>query len=243
MLKGRNLRKIQRYGYRPDLGDHRDHIYQKTGVIRPKSVDLRAKMPPVWDQGQLGSCTAFALTGAVSFLHGFVGSQLWLYFKERFMEGTVRMDAGAEIRDGIKILAQQGLPPEDSWPYDISKFTKRPPATVDKLALQDLISEYQRLQTIDDYMDCLASGSPFAVGITLYENFESEEMAQTGVGGMPEGACVGGHAICVVGYNEDGSWLIRNSWGPNWGMNGYFTLPHEYLASTDLASDAWVIKA
>lgn len=237
------MRQIQKYGYRPDLGDPRDHIYQKSGVALPQSVDLRSKMPPVWDQGQLGSCTAFALTGSVSFLHGFVGSQLWLYYKERMIEGTVRQDNGAEIRDGIKVLAKLGLPSEELWPYEIFKFKTKPPVSVDKAAKQDLITEYQRLQNAEDYKDCLASGNPFAIGISVYENFESEEMANTGVGAMPEGSCVGGHAICVVGYNEDGSWLIRNSWGTSWGMHGYFTLPYDYLASSDLATDAWVIKA
>jgi hypothetical protein len=191
-----------------------------------------------------GNCTAFALTGAVAFLHGFVGSQLWLYYKERVLEHSTKEDAGAEIRDGIKVLAKYGLPPEDDWPYDISKFAKRPPAKSYRDAKTDLISEYRRLNGLTDYLDCLASGSPFVVGISVYEGFESDAVARTGAVPMPSASeeCLGGHAICVVGYRTDGRFIVRNSWG-DWGDNGHFYLPPGYLANADLASDAWTISA
>src|SRR6185312_2512696 len=174
----RNLsmtRKIQRYGYVPDLMDMRDHAYVASGNPLPKSVDLRAKMPPVWDQGQLGSCTAFGISAIVAFLHGFVGSQLWLYYRERVMEHTTRTDSGAQIRDGLKVVANQGLPREAEWPYDIAKFKKVPPAKVTKAAAKEcLITEYKRLASVSDYLDCLASGFPFTICISVYESFESD---------------------------------------------------------------------
>lgn len=233
------------FGWRRDKPDPRDHIYRPRVMHRPPSVDLRPKLPPCWDQGQLGSCTAFALTGAVCFLHGFVGSQLWLYYKERVLEHSTKEDAGAEIRDGIKVLAKCGLPPEDAWPYDISKFAKRPPANSYKQAKTDLITEYRRLNGLSDYLDCLATGSPFVIGISVYESFESNRVAKTGDVPMPSPneQCLGGHAICVVGYREDGKFIVRNSWNTDWGDNGHFYLPPDYLANADLANDAWTISA
>lgn len=230
-------------GYIPDLGDPRDFTYKLTHVARPKSVDLRPKMPPVWDQGQLGSCTAFALTAAVAYLHGFTGSQLWLYYKERVMERTTRQDAGAMIRDGIKVLAKQGLPPEPAWPYDPARFAKRPPTKVNTAAKQELIGEYQRLNGVSAYLDCLATGNPFVVGITVFDSFESDAVAANGEVPMPapSEAMLGGHAICVVGYREDGSFIVRNSWSDTWGDHGYFYLPRDYLANINLATDAWTI--
>lgn len=232
-------------GYIPDLGDPRDFKYKLTHVARPQSVDLRDKLPPSWDQGQLGSCTAFALTAAVAFLHGFTGSQLWLYYKERVIEHTTKQDAGAMIRDGIKVLAKDGLPPEDAWPYDISKFAKRPTAKSYKEAKQELIGEYQRLPGCSAYLDCLATGNPFVVGITVFESFESLAVEKTGEVPMPDPKeqPIGGHAVCVVGYRPDGSFVVRNSWGPDWGDHGSFYLPQAYLANVDLATDAWMITA
>lgn len=230
-------------GYLPDLGDPRDFKYQLKAAHRPKSVDLRSQMPPVWDQGQLGSCTAFALTASVAFLHGFTGSQLFLYYKERVLEHTTHSDAGAMIRDGIKVLAKVGLPPEDAWPYDVSKFARRPTTKAYRAAKQELIGEYRRLSSLDDYLDCLASRSPFVVGITVFESFEGTQAEQAGEVPMPgpNEQVLGGHAICVCGYRDDGSFIVRNSWGPDWGDAGYFYLPQAYLASADLATDAWTI--
>ena len=64
-------------------------------------------------------------------------SRLWLYWEERYLEGSVNEDAGAEIRDGMKVLQQLGCAPEVDWPYDITKFTQTPPAkaTTDAVAL------------------------------------------------------------------------------------------------------------
>jgi C1A family cysteine protease len=233
------------FGWRPDKPDPRDHVYKPRAVHRPRSVDLRSKLPPCWDQGQLGSCTAFALTGAVAFLHGFVGSQLWLYYKERALEHSIKDDAGAEIRDGIKVLAKKGLPPLQVWPYDVAKFAKRPPAKATAAAKKELISEYRRLNGPSDYLDCLASGSPFVIGITVYQSFESNAVANTGEVLMPRAGepDLGGHAICVVGYREDGHFIVRNSWSTDWGDSGHLYLPPDYLANTDLASDAWTITA
>ena len=62
--------KIARYGWLPDLPDQRDHFYaapvELAGVL-PAKVDLRPQCPPVYDQGQLGSCTANAIAAAIEF--------------------------------------------------------------------------------------------------------------------------------------------------------------------------------
>lgn len=240
------IRKVQRTGYRRDAFDARDHAYVRSGVALPPSVDLRPHFPPCWDQGQLGSCTAFGITGVIAFLHGFVGSQLWLYYKERALERTVRQDAGAEIRDGIKVVAKQGLPPEAVWPYDIKGFMKAPPTRVNKAAKAELVTEYQRLTGIDDYLDCLASGLPIVLGSTLYPAFESDEVAHTGVVPMPQPGekPIGGHAFDVIGYDQGPrTFLCRNSWGIDWGRNGYFTMPFDYIGNPKLTDDAWVVRA
>lgn len=92
---------------------------------------------------------------------------------------------------------------------------------------------------------CLADGYPFVFGFTVYESFESPEVARTGVLQMPapkEGV-VGGHAVVAVGYDDQNErFMIRNSWGKNWGQKGYFTMPYSYLLSDNLSDDFWTIR-
>ena len=130
-------RKIAHYGWIPDLPDERDHIYAAPPRFLsdlPPATDLRPHCPAVYDQGMLGSCTANAIGGAVEFdrikqkLADFVPSRLFIYYNERVIEGTVGSDSGAQLRDGIKSVASQGACPEPEWPYEIAKFTQKPPA-------------------------------------------------------------------------------------------------------------------
>jgi C1A family cysteine protease len=92
----------------------------------------------------------------------------------------------------------------------------------------------------------LAAGFPFVVGFAVYESFESNAVEKTGTVPMPDvnnEELLGGHAVLCVGYdNSTSRYILRNSWGPNWGNKGYFTLPYAYLEDNDLADDFWVIK-
>lgn len=239
------------HGWKADKIDQRDKLYRRISKPRaylPDYVNLRDKMPPVVDQGALGSCTANALAAAMGFLEiaqmrPFEPlSRLFIYFNEREMEGDVYNDGGAELRDGIKSLNQLGVCDEKEWPYAIDTFTKRPagPCYVD--ALENRISSYHRLLSIKEMINCLADGYPFVFGFTVFSGFESEEVAKTGIAGMPQPneENMGGHAVCCVGYDiPNKRFLIRNSWGEGWGDKGYFSLPFEYMEA--LADDFWVI--
>src|SRR6476620_6681848 len=121
--------QIKRFGWIPDLPDQRDHLYAApvTALAKlPTKADLRSKCPPVYDQGQLGSCTANAIGAAHAFAQmrqfkrDFMPSRLFIYFNERVMEHTVDSDSGAMIRDGMKSVAKAGVCPESRWPYDIT---------------------------------------------------------------------------------------------------------------------------
>jgi C1A family cysteine protease len=205
----------------------------------------------VEDQGNLGSCTANALVGALEFLEikdkvPYADlSRLFIYYNERVIEHTTGSDSGAMLRDGIKTLAKQGACSEKKWPYLISKFRTKPTAACYKEALQHQITSYQRLQTLDEMRACLAEGFPFVFGFTVYESFESQQVAQSGVVQMPQPGerVLGGHAVVAVGYQDAAKrFIVRNSWGPAWGMKGYFTMPYDYLANRDLSDDFWVVR-
>jgi C1A family cysteine protease len=243
-----------RYGWIPDLPDARDHVYElpkRLGTV-PSSVDLRDACPAVYDQGDLGSCTANAIGAAIEFdqirqkLTQDTPSRLFIYYNERTLEGTIDTDSGAQIRDGIKTVASQGVCPETMWPYVEPNFADRPPAPCYKYAKLHPAVQYSRvLQDPGQLKACLASGYPFVFGFTVYESFESDAVAKSGMVPMPgpSETALGGHAVMAVGYNDSVErFLVRNSWGPGWAIGGYFTIPYAYLADSNLADDFWVIR-
>ncbi len=245
------MKHVQSYGWIPDRPDHRDYLYSAIApkVKLPSKVDLRSEDSPIENQGRLGSCTANALAGHLQFLEKVSGqtykdvSRLFIYYNERAVEGTVGFDSGAMIRDGIKALAKYGVCLESSWPYDISKFTRKPAAVCYKEGLKHRITSYHRLQTLGEMLNCLAEGFPFVFGFTVYESFESLKVAQTGLVPMPKKSerTLGGHAVMAAGYDQKQKrFIVRNSWGPQWGQAGYFTMPYAYFKT--LASDFWTIR-
>jgi C1A family cysteine protease len=242
------------FGWIPDRPDQRDHMFSAVYRAIPKlpaSIDLRPICSPVEDQSTLGSCTANALVGALEFLERKDGvpftdlSRLFVYYNERVIEHTVASDSGAMIRDGIKTLAKQGVCSEANWPYVVTKFKNKPTKACYAEAKTHIITSYQRIQTLDGMRSCLAAGYPFVFGFTVYASFESSQVAKTGVVPMPaKGESVlGGHAVVAVGYKDSTKrFIVRNSWGTSWGLQGYFTMPYNYLTNPQLASDMWTIR-
>jgi C1A family cysteine protease len=210
----------------------------------PDTVDLRPQMPPVYNQGALGSCTANALVAGFQYKDmDFMGSRLFLYYNERCIENDVQEDAGAQLYDGIKSLLDSGVCSEQSWAYDISKFAQKPPPECYVEAEKHQALECHNIpQDLESMKHSLFQGVPFVVGIQLFEEFETEEVAKTGIVPFPtdQSVSIGGHAVLCVGYTPE-HWIMRNSWGKEWGDAGYFYLPHDYLLNDFLSSDLWNI--
>lgn len=248
--------RIARYGWRPDLPDQRDLRFRVTAPVRlPAKVSLRPKMPPPYDQGQLGSCTANAIAGAYEFVADRdvrpspTPSRLFIYYFERYLEGSVNEDSGAMIRDGMKVINNWGAPPEEHWPYDINRFTLEPDQAAVIEAANHQATSYMRVKQTDrDVRTALVQGFPVVFGFTVYESFESQEVARTGIVPMPATSeqVLGGHAVLAVGYRTERdksiTFEVRNSWGTGWGDAGYFWMPGKFLLNTDLAGDFWTIK-
>ena len=240
-----------------------------------KLVDLRDKCPDVYDQGNLGSCTANSLAFCYHYdellnkesnrtvvdnedtnkitvqltpneTSVFVPSRLFIYYNERDLEGTVSKDAGAEIHDGIQVMNTLGVCPETDWVYDISKFADKPDEKCYTEALNHKTILYNALdQNLDQLKACLISGFPVAFGFVVYQSFESDYVKQTGQVPMPEPGekVLGGHAVALVGFDDKNKeFIVRNSWGSDWGDRGYFYMPYDYVLNQELSSDFWTIK-
>lgn len=249
------------YGCLADTRDPRD--YRLEGLVSlppeqalPPSVDLRGFGHldwPLYDQGDLGSCTANAIAAALRYCAGMLGladidpSRLWIYYQERVIEGTTDQDSGAQLRDGLKVVSSEGWPPESAWPYDPARYADAPPPAVDTQAKADLVTKYMRVTVTPLALkQALAAGYPVVVGFEVFESFESDVVTRTGVVPMPGRSedVIGGHAVLCVGYDDASQrFTCRNSWGDGWGAAGYFTIPYAYLGSPALANDFWAIEA
>jgi C1A family cysteine protease len=248
-------RIIKGFGWKPDLPDIRDHCFTdkiaKPKTL-PKEVDLRPNCPPVYDQGDLGSCTANAIGGAIEFdqikqgIKEFTPSRLFIYYNERVIEGSIGEDAGAQIRDGIKSVNEAGVPPESLWPYNESKFTDKPDESAYTEALLHQTIDYGRVgQSKKSLQQVLAAGYPIIFGFSVYESFR--DIGSDGIQKLPRPTEMleGGHAVLMVGYTMIRKifyWIVRNSWNTDWGKLGYWFMPEKYATNPDLADDFWSIR-
>lgn len=258
LLKFLGLKKKRKYGCRKDKHDHRDILFMSPSpeviVKLPEVVDLRDKCPPVYTQGKLGSCTANALGATIDYILmnknndvEYMPSRLFIYYNEREIEGNIARDCGSHIRTGIKAVNQSGACKEELHPYIESAFAQKPSEEAYKEASLHKSLSYKRLNNnIDDLKSCLADGNLFMFGMMVYEYFESKEMATTGILKSPNEneKLLGGHAVVCVGYDDTKKmFIIRNSWGEQWGIKGYFYMPYDYMSNPKLVMDLWTIES
>ncbi len=245
-----------RYGWMKDDHDDRDYRYSPPSEViqnLPPEVDLRTGFPPAYNQGNMNSCTANAIAAAIEYderrekvRKAFIPSRLFIYYNERAMEGTADSDSGAQIRDGIKSVSKLGCCKEILWPYKERLLKLRPRARCYKQAVRYKAVQYERVSyNLEHMKSCLASGFPFVFGIKVYSSFEDARVREAGHLEIPKQSekLVGKHAVIAAGYQDSRKWfIVRNSWGKKWGIEGYFTLPYEYLMDRKLSGDIWTIK-
>lgn len=252
-------------GRKEPTADPRDRHYGETvqsfmpRVFAP-SVDLRAKTPPAFDQGDMNSCGPNSGAALMATLFPTAGafSRLQIYANVRTIEDDFLDDNGVETRNVLKALTKTGAGPERLWPYTAKNLFKRPPSTIVPL---HRLQSYSRLTAREDYLSCLNDGFSFILGFICYESLDSDDLARTGIMPLPnvkKEKNVGGHDVLVVGYDLsfkqsqvfkksgmdpalvfDEVLLIRNSWGTDWGIKGHFYMPMSYALNPTTGGDAW----
>ena len=206
--------------------------------ILPEKIDNSKYCSPVKDQGQLGSCTANMAANMYEYMCK-RGKSSYVELSRLFIYKTTRWllhlsgDTGAYIRSALGALVVYGAPPEEYYPYEVSKFDETPDVLNAGFAQSFQVTKYFRLdkgipsneQLISRMKEYLAKGFALGIGFTVFDSFE--EAASNG--GLipyprPTESVQGGHAVTIVGYDknkEDGSFLLKNSGGPHWGARGY----------------------
>ena len=213
-------------------------------------IDLREHLTPVEDQGELGSCTANAIAGACEYLEKRATgretpvSRLFIYYLERKLENTEAEDSGASLRSGMKVLSQYGACAEHLWPYDVQNFKEEPPEHAFHEARAHQVDEYRRVPIeLHAMKTCLDEGYPFVFGTRIFQSFEEHGHHGRIELPRPGEKDLGGHAMLAVGYSDkDRVFVVRNSWGPDWGDGGYAYFPFDYLADPDYTHDGWTVR-
>lgn len=236
----------------------------------PALVDLRKWCSGIESQGKIGACTAHAAAGIVEYLQKraydehIEGSRLFVYKTTRNLMKTSG-DTGAWIRHTMGALVLCGIPHERYWEYtdDDPDFDREPTgfayAVADNYeALRYFChdpfgSKINRKDVLGSVKRFLAAGVPSMFGFYGFPSFEKS--GEPGNIPLPCGGekATWGHAMVAVGFDDEkevenkacsektkGALLVRNSWGRQWGDDGYGWLPYEYVLQ-GLALDFWSI--
>ncbi|MFP5502298.1 MAG: C1 family peptidase [Candidatus Sericytochromatia bacterium] len=217
--------------------------------LRASKMDLRQHDAPVYDQGELGACTAFAMgKGMREHMARKNGervvplSALFMYYETRKVLGSIDEDSGGTITDGMAVMKKVGVAEEQTWAYDIAKFKIKPPSAAYSEAKEFKVKETIPLGSLNDVKQMLAEGNPVAFGYIVYDSFT--KIGASGKMPMPKAGekTLGGHAVVAVGYDDQKKHLIvRNSWGSKWADDGYFYMPYEFV-TPDNTADFWAAK-
>jgi len=251
------IRKIKRYGAIPDLPDQRDIWTTFPKIVEYyQTADLRKTnfLPEISDQGELGSSVAHALLAAYIFSLKKRGiynetkfSPQFIYFNQRLIAGTVECDSGSSIRDGLKVLERLGVCSEELYPYNLDFFKEKPTNEAYEFAYKNKYpTQYRRVRPLlEDIMKSISIKIPVLMGFTVYDSFQHQDVARTGIMPMPKMGekIIGHHCVLIVGYDIPKKYILcRNSWGSSYGQSGYFWIPFQFIDSRN-CSDFWIISA
>lgn len=246
--------RYRKYGWHKDSSDSRDYVHSpKITDNLQRKFSLKDVMPPVLDQGKLGSCTANGIANCIRRLdiiekieNNKPRSRLFIYFNERKMENTVGEDSGASIRDGIKSVNRWGSCFEETWPYDINMFTEEPIPQAYAEAKKHRTVRYHKVkQTEEDITNTIANGLPVIFGFAVFDTIENPQVMKTGIVPMPTSYAkqIGGHCVILTGYDKTYRlFQFQNSWGESFGDDGYGYISYDYVLNPKLANDFWVIQ-
>lgn len=242
-----------KFGWIPDVPDQRDFYFKAPSPAKPLPPKKSLSFDFVYDQGELGSCTAQSVATVYRFTEDEqdgsapTPSRLALYYWTRKDQGTLGYDSGASIRGAMKAAAKYGMCRERLWPYSPERFKTKPSLTAcGEAATNRMVSTAYGRVTHSRYglKLSLYSGNPVVFGFSVYDSFMSDEVAKSGFVPMPGlGERVqGGHAVVLIGYDDTKeAFLVKNSWGKRWGEKGNCWMPYAFVCDRDYCDDFWTI--
>ena len=213
--------------------------------ILPESVDLTDQMPDVYNQLDIGSCTANATSYCYKFVYKDIEpSRLYLYYKARELSNSEKYDNGSTITDVMMVLKNNGVCEEHLYPYDVKKFADKPSEECNINAHQHkIISPKKVKQNLYDIKCALNDGHIIAFGLLVKQSIMNLNNSNYIYNPFASESVLGGHALTIIGYNQkDQLFKIRNSWGLEWGNDGNFYIPYNIIMDKAATFDMWLIE-
>lgn len=244
-----------------DTFDARDHIVPMESPRNPVKISFRSRVPYIKDQGNEGSCIGHGCGEHFELGVRMHKSEIplsiardtirlspnFLYGQCRIAEGDFNQDAGSTLRTAFQVLNKIGCCPETDDPYSDATLYLNPTPEMVTAASRYRFDAYHRIPDVETAKSVLASGYSFAIGITLFNQFQSDEAASDGLIAMPKGSPIGGHCMHVIGADDSknvlgqiGAFEVQNSWSAQWGDNGYAWIPYAYVSEMMDETDLWV---
>jgi hypothetical protein len=219
--------------------------YWPVSSTTPIKLDLSSFMTPVRDQGNEASVVGFAVAEALEYqIYKKLGKQViisprYIYYYAK-IEGNSdpHSDTGTYNKYAIQVIQKTGGVSEDVWPYIAEDLASNPPEGV-KAASKYKIVQATQITSLEEIKSALQKYGPVVTGISVYKSFSN---TQTGIisDPAPTEYPIGSIAICIVGYDDDRKLIkFKNSWGTNWGDNGYGYISYDYVKK--YSSDTWWI--
>lgn len=238
------------FNLKPAVSDSRDFSYKQENLEVRQEVDLREFDSPIGDQKQIGSCSAHAIASAYENLvkqkypeYYTELSRLYQYYHTRYIENNVALDTGAvDLRNAMKSLQKYCICADSFWPYNVYRFNVQPLPPAYSDAPQRTIVSYASLKNNQDLITSLNDNNPVVIGFEVFSGFDELDSSDPVVKMPgPMDFTLGGHSVCLVGYSiPENKFLAKNSFGQDWGDNGYFWMPFGYASA--YVFDSWVFE-
>lgn len=232
-----------RLGCIPSKEDKRDLLikaYLPKAEPLPKSIDYTDDMTEVGDQGAEGTCVGWACANGCKEYQEMIDygervrlSPRFLYDECKKLDGFPN-EEGTSIAVAMKVLRNIGVCREIYYPYYGSMNNSIP---IYKDANKYRILTYARISNLGELKASLVKFGPCVAGVEVFNGFMQTKNGYVPIPAVGEES-LGGHAICIVGYNDDLEVVkFKNSWGKDWGEEGYGYLSYKYI--DELMFDAW----
>ena len=246
-----NLPEFIKNNFKPSVvkqpEDERDFVFKSPTPIPelklPKKY-INSHIREIENQLQTGSCVANATCSALemSYTKAEVNlSRLFVYYNAREPFPNLKeRDRGAYVREGFRSIKNLGVPDEKDWPFIVERVNTKPSPEAYKAAKPGVrtIKEYSRLRYISDVKQAVLNNQPVVFGMMLKEDFFYIQGPLATQNYTAQGRNVGGHAMSIVGYDDDlQGFIVENSWSENWGDHGLWLL--KYSIFSQYVFDIW----